>query len=312
MKEHSYPIRVVSKLTGLSVDTLRAWERRYDAIKPTRAGRGRVYSEADIRRLNLLREAVEAGHAIGQIASLSDQRLQEIGGRVASLVALRRTSSLNSSAVSAASRPELKPLLDAIEEFDYKAADLESSRLAALMTPREMVYQIVIPLMEKVGDRWHSGEFTVAQEHMISAILRNQLGALIRVYARGAPPTTLLFATTAGEQHEFGILCAGMLAAAGGLGIVYLGPSLPAREIVETAERTSVQVVVIGLKGATSSKEPLKELQQISQTLPEGIELWVGGSTSRELTRQIKRTRALFIPDFKTLEQQLNRRGARF
>ena len=89
MKEHAYPIRAVSKLTGLTVDTLRAWERRYEAIKPSRAGRGRVYSEADIRRLNLLRQAVEAGHAIGQVASLSDQRLAQLGGRVAELTPLQ-------------------------------------------------------------------------------------------------------------------------------------------------------------------------------------------------------------------------------
>jgi DNA-binding transcriptional MerR regulator/methylmalonyl-CoA mutase cobalamin-binding subunit len=311
MKEHAYPIRAVSKLTGLTVDTLRAWERRYGAIKPSRAGRGRAYSEADIRRLNLLRQAVEAGHAIGQVASLSDQRLAQLGGRVAELTAQRGSGPPASTSV-ALTPAQLLPLLKGIEQFDYQVVEREMNRLAGLATPHEIVHNIAIPLMQKVGDQWYRGKLSVAQEHMTSAILRNLLGGMVRLYVRAAPPATLLFATPAGELHEFGILCAAMLAAAGGLGIVYLGPSLPARDVVEAAKETSVQVVVLGMKGATSSKEALKEVQRISETLPEETELWAGGLASPELIRQFKKTRALFLPDLNALEQHLIRRGARF
>lgn len=311
MKEHVYPIRAVSKLTGLTVDTLRAWERRYDAVKPSRAGRGRVYSEADISRLNLLRQAVEAGHTIGQVASLSNQRLAELGGRVAELTAQRVSGPAVSTSVPR-TPAELQPLLKGIEQFDYRVVERELNRLATLATPREIVHNIVIPLMQKVGDQWYRGRLSVAQEHLTSAILRNLLGGMVRLYVRAAPPATLLFATPSGELHELGILCGAMLAAAGGLGIVYLGPSLPARDIVEAARETSVQVVVLGIKGATSSREILKEVQRISQTLPEEIELWAGGLAAPELIRQFKKTRALFLPDLSALEQHLNRRGARF
>jgi MerR family transcriptional regulator, light-induced transcriptional regulator len=311
MNEHTYPIRAVSKLTGLSVDTLRAWERRYDAVKPARTGRGRTYSEADISRLNLLREAVEAGHAIGQVASLSDERLKELGSRVSELTA-RHASSMTTSTSASVSQTKLQTLLDGIEQFDSRVVDRELNRLATLASPRELVHNIVIPLMQKVGDQWYRGELSVSQEHMTSALLRNLLGGLVRLYARASPPATLLLATPSGERHEFGILCAAMLAAAGGLGIVYLGASLPASEIVDAAKRASVQVVVLAIKGATSSKEPLREIQRISQALPEGVELWTGGPTSHELGRQIRKTRALFLPDFNALEQHLTRCGARF
>src|SRR5207237_71202 len=55
----TYPIRAVSLMTGVSIDTLRAWERRYAVVNPVRDDRGRVYSEADVRRIGLLRDAVE-------------------------------------------------------------------------------------------------------------------------------------------------------------------------------------------------------------------------------------------------------------
>ena len=70
-----YPIRAVSRLTGIGIDTLRAWERRHRAITPVRDDRGRMYTEANIARLRLLRGAVEHGHSIGRLAGLSDKEL---------------------------------------------------------------------------------------------------------------------------------------------------------------------------------------------------------------------------------------------
>ena len=75
-KAHAhYPIRAVSRLTGISIDTLRAWERRHDAVTPVRDERGRMYTDADVARLRLLRQAVEQGHSIGRLAGLTDTDL---------------------------------------------------------------------------------------------------------------------------------------------------------------------------------------------------------------------------------------------
>jgi len=73
-----YPIRAVSRLTGIGIDTLRAWERRYGAVTPTRDDRGRMYTEADVERLRLLNGAVERGHSIGRLAGLSNDQLTEL------------------------------------------------------------------------------------------------------------------------------------------------------------------------------------------------------------------------------------------
>src|SRR3954463_7705609 len=73
-----YPIRAVAKLTGLGIDTLRAWERRHSAVTPVRDDRGPMYTDADIARLRLLRGAVEQGHSIGRLAALSDAALRHL------------------------------------------------------------------------------------------------------------------------------------------------------------------------------------------------------------------------------------------
>ena len=67
-----YPIRAVSKLTGISIDTLRAWERRHGVVSPIRDDRGRLYTDADVNRLRLLQRALADGHSIGRLAPLTN------------------------------------------------------------------------------------------------------------------------------------------------------------------------------------------------------------------------------------------------
>src|SRR6188474_1449923 len=73
-----YPIRAVSRLTGIGIDTLRAWERRHGAVTPVRDDRGRMYTDADVARLRLLSQAVEQGHSIGRLAGLTDADLHRL------------------------------------------------------------------------------------------------------------------------------------------------------------------------------------------------------------------------------------------
>src|SRR3954471_23539797 len=152
----SYPIRAVAKITGLSLDTLRAWERRYKAVVPERSDRGRQYGAADVERLLLLSQLVNKGHAIGGIASLADEDLKKLLAQPGD----------HSSPAPEATPDILGPVLAAIESFDSRRAGDELSRLAAVLSPRDFVYRVVVPLMHEVGRRWHDGQFAVAQEHL--------------------------------------------------------------------------------------------------------------------------------------------------
>ena len=76
--EANYRIGAVARLTGIPTDTLRMWERRYNVVEPVRAeGGNRLYSRDDITRLVMIKRLVDAGHAIGTVANLSVEQLQE-------------------------------------------------------------------------------------------------------------------------------------------------------------------------------------------------------------------------------------------
>jgi DNA-binding transcriptional MerR regulator len=309
MQTRLYPIRAVSKLTGISIDTLRAWERRYQVVTPQRDERGRLYTEADVQHLRLLNARVEQGHAIGRLAALSQEELQ---GLMASTV----TVPDDGVGAMKATRPDQPSLMSdsvmaAIERWDYAEAERELARLAAILAARELVHRVALPLMRRVGEAWHQGRLSMAQEHMTSAMLRNLAGALVPLYRHTSSASKILFATPAGEHHEFGILLSAMLAAGGGLGIVYLGANLPAAEIVAAARRTAPQAVVLGFIGANGAQAGLKELQEVARQLPSQIELWVGGTRGDAAVAGVRKTRALLIEDFEMLELHLIRLGAR-
>lgn len=302
-----YPIRIVSKLTGLSADTLRAWERRYGVVEPERDDRGRLYSDADVERLNLLKEAVEVGHAISKLAQLSNEELKQVVSQIIS-----SPSYTIKSSETTLDSPGLQQVIQALDNFDYAKVDRELTKLVVMLSPRDMVKEVVVPLMQKVGNGWAEGKISISQEHMISTIMRNVLGTMIRLYSRPQTGNKLLFATPSGEHHEFGILSAATLAASGGLGVVYLGVNLPASEIVGATSHLSISALVLGIVSTSGFKESYKCLEEISSKLPPTTELWVGGAKTEEMVREISKTRAMYMTDFTILEQHLMRLGANF
>src|SRR5690349_7708487 len=78
-----FPIRIAARRGGISVAALRAWERRYSAVKPARTeGEQRLYSENDLERITLLRRLTDTGHAISAIAKASTTELRRLADTV--------------------------------------------------------------------------------------------------------------------------------------------------------------------------------------------------------------------------------------
>ena len=75
--EDLYRIGTVAQLTGISVERLRAWERRYGIAPAHRAGKTRFYSAPQLARLTRIKRLIDAGHPISSLAELSDEQLDE-------------------------------------------------------------------------------------------------------------------------------------------------------------------------------------------------------------------------------------------
>ncbi|HVG17444.1 MAG TPA: MerR family transcriptional regulator [Blastocatellia bacterium] len=290
-----YRIGTVAKLTGLSADVVRVWERRYGAIRPARSEAGtRLYSDAEVSRLRRLRQAVEKGHNIGQAAKLSEAELDQL------------ISDSQDTAEAADPYAMVRErFLKAIERMDVVTADLELSRAATLFPARPLIKELISPILGEVGARWAHKEIGIAQEHVASNLMRNLLSSLFRLY----PPTdhaeTIVLATPANERHEFGLLLAALIAATRGWRVVYLGADLPASEIAVALRLTNSRFLALSVIAERPGLEA--ELEAIATHLPPGTRVWVGGGeavTHREL---IHRLNWILVRDLDDLDDRLRR-----
>lgn len=289
----AYPIRAVALMTGLSVDTLRAWERRYRAVTPQRDARGRVYDDRDVERLKRLAHLVDHGHAIGTIAALSTSALDKLVDNAAPVT--------RGHALAAV---DLAPLVRAMKVYDLAAIEAVLTRHAVVLPSDTLIFSVVLPMLREAGARWEAGTIRPAQEHLISAIIRSILGGMLRTMPRPADGKPFVFTTLTGERHELGLLCGAVLAAHAGRAVTYLGPDLPAADIVHavTARHASTLVVAATIADATTVREirPLRRLD------PE-VSLWVGGTGRARLRRELG-TRARVIETLEHFAGLVDRR----
>ena len=299
-----YPIRAVSRLTGVTIDTLRAWERRHSAVAPIRDDRGRMYTDTDITRLRLLRCAVEQGHSIGRLAGRTDAELRQITAAGQNATAAPKAASVCRTSI------DTTALTAAMQGYDAAAIDQQISQLASVLPPLELLRDVLMPVLDQVGRDWHRGVARIAHERLMSSTMRNILGSFLRLHARPAVSTRLLFTTPAGERHEIGTLGAAMLAASSGLGVAYLGPDLPARDILASVRPAGAQVLVLGLTSTSAGRAKERELRTIVRDLPKEVELWAGGRGAVRHAALIS-PRGLVLHDYQAYHQELLRIAAR-
>jgi DNA-binding transcriptional MerR regulator len=261
-------------MTGLSIDTLRAWERRYGAVVPRRGERGRVYGDEDVARLKQLAALVERGHAIGTIASLSTGDLHR-------LIDGSNAAPGNDAATHAAN---IGSLLHALDRYDLPAIESALARHAVLLPIRDLIFAAILPVLRELGDRWEAGTLSPAQEHLVSAIVRSALGGILRTIGSSRTSPRVVFATPAGERHELCLLCAAVLAADAGHGVLYLGPDLAAADIAHAARTSSARSVV--LAATTPDVVTRAEAKQLSRALS-GLDLWIGGPQAADLVSRM-------------------------
>jgi MerR family transcriptional regulator, light-induced transcriptional regulator len=262
-----YSLGAVARLLGVTPHLLRAWERRYGAVRPARTPGGtRRYSAEDVARLRLLRAGVEAGHPISEIAPLPRAELERRFGAAAEPAPAQPTGEL----------------LRAVERMD--ADDLER-RLAlqlSILGARDFARTVALPLLREVGERWRRGEVCIAAEHATSAILRSLLGSALR-FPRVEDGPRLVFATPTGERHELGLLTGALCAQERGARVVFLGADLPVQEVVRAAADTRADAVVVGVV-YLDPEAALRELTGLRHALPPGVRLWLGGEGAAGLT----------------------------
>jgi DNA-binding transcriptional MerR regulator/methylmalonyl-CoA mutase cobalamin-binding subunit len=301
-----YSINVAARRTGLPQETIRAWERRYGALHPARTEGGhRLYSDGDVERLRLLRLATEAGHRIGQVASLDDAALLDLlhadtlhlGG--AERPARPGEEPLDDTApAEASSDPRVAACLRAVEDLDAAALERHLEQ-AAVDLPRSLLVDAVLsPLIEAIGEGYDRGRLRPAHEHLGSSVLAAFGQTLRAAYAVPVSAPMLIVATPTHQHHELGAALAGVVAAAEGWQVVYLGPNLPAEEIAAAAQSKGATAVALSIVFPPDDRLLPDEIRRLRRLLDRHIALVVGGRAARDYRAVLEEVGARHAPDF--------------
>jgi DNA-binding transcriptional MerR regulator len=243
----------LSRRVGVSAELLRAWERRYGLLAPTRTEGGfRLYGDEDERRVRRMLGHLEAGVSAAEAARLA--LLEPDEGAPADL------SAPQPGALAA-------PLRAALDDFDEAAAHAALDRLLATFALDTVLRDAVLPYLHELGERWMRGDASIAQEHFASALLRGRLLGLARGWGNGSGPRALL-ACVPGDQHDLALIAFGLALRGQGWRITFLGPDTPLATIADTARLLRPALVVVAATTAERARAAKGGLAEVAATAP--------------------------------------------
>ena len=256
----------LSRRSGVSPELLRAWERRYGLLQPTRSRGGlRLYSADDLRRVQEMQRHLARGFAAAEAAALAGQRSAD--------------ESRPPALAPAEARRELQAALD---NYDEPAAQAALDRLLAASTLDAALSDVVLPYLHDLGERWARGEASVAQEHFASSVVRGRLLGLARGWGRGVGPTALL-ACVPGEQHELGLIAFGLALRSHGWRIAYLGGDTPLETLDLTAQFLEPALVVL----SATTEDGVRRIAPQLAELAARYSLAIGGAGALALDSEL-------------------------
>lgn len=305
-----FNIQVASQLSGVASATIRAWEKRYNAVVPERAdNKHRLYSEKDIEKLALLFRLTEIGQSIGKIAHLNLDELKQIYSSLLHrpyeelMVVTPHHEKIDYEKI-------LNSLYIALEAYKLDIISHELEKAKSLLTPKDLCLNILVPLFHEIGKKVETKELSIAQEHTLSALVSFHVGQMIGQHyqKKFVKNDLILISTPEGELHEIGILASALLCVHYGIRFIYLGSNMPADSLAEAANALKCKAILVGVsKGYENHTSQSLEnyLQTLSTGLTVNADVWVGGEVKPYIKNELEKRRVPYFPSLESFNQFL-------
>jgi len=284
-----FPIGFVSMSTGLSCHVIRAWERRYHAVAPRRSSSGRrLYSRADMERLTLLKQAVDGGHRISNVAGLDRETLVDLVHGV-SMAPPGPPAVATPPPQPEEVRTHVQACLEAIEAMNGPGLcdGLDKAQMA--FGRRFAIDAVISPVMARVGQGWSEGSLRVIHEHFAAEVLHAYFCRMLDTTpTASAHRPRLLIGTPAGQWCHLGALATAVIVQDHGWEPVFLGPSLPAEEIAAAQAALHPQLIALSVTCRLDDACLQEEIQRLTALLENRCPVVVGGRAVERYRPQIE------------------------
>jgi MerR family transcriptional regulator, light-induced transcriptional regulator len=281
-----YRIQTVAEMTGVPAATLRAWERRYGLPSPERSTSSyRLFSDHDVASIRRLKELCDEGMAPAEAAR----------------VVVRSEEASNTPVDGDPYQRACEAILRAVVDFDPIGLE-QAVRGAMFMGSAATIYhRVLAPTMQTVGDRWHQGTLSVAQEHMASEVLSGVARDMLRLIDPPEAASEAIVACFADEEHALPLYGVAFGLVQSGLRPVVLGARTPPSAIRHAVE--SIQPVLVCL--SVTVRPPAYRARELIDDYAEAVAdvPWIVGGAGSEQLRSMVEASGGIVVGVQTLEE---------
>src|SRR6185312_13580289 len=273
-------IGALSAATGIPIDTIRTWERRYGFPVPVRKPSGhRVYPVSLVPRLRRAAQAIARGHRAAEVVPASESALDALLDSLPQLPVGR----VGLPAVPGQTSRDGDELLGLVRTFDTEGLRRRIESDWARLGPMGFLEAQVAPFLTSVGEAWEQGRLDVRHEHFATGVLGDFLRAVRLPLSDRATGPIAALATLPGELHGLGLQMVALVCSLAGWRPLVLGIDTPIPQIISLAREAPLGVV------ALSSVQPLPRsaamIQTLRRGLPRRVPLLVGGRGADRLPK---------------------------
>ena len=304
MSETKHPIQIVSRRTGLSADVIRAWERRYKAVKPSRSSNGRrLYSDNDVKKLMLLQRIISGGRRIGDIAKLNVKNLEDLVESDESATVIK---------TSLANRPSTGSVMESFDGCIEAIGELDANKLINLfevaykeLGPIFLLEDLFAPLVQHVRDECKLGTFRQSQEKFVVELMQSFL-LMNSTKSNKSLNNKILIISPISHKDNLSMLRLSLVCEDSDWMPVYIGTSISADEILFSYEQGRCDLLMVVIDPNGNQQFLPNELRKI-RSLIKDDEILIFGETTSSYQDVIKETGFTAINNIGELRLALDR-----
>lgn len=291
---NTHRIHRVAKLTGLSRDVIRVWERRYGIVQPSRsANRYRTYTDADVALLRYLKQEMDQGQSIGNLAALGRDQLMKAATGAARSFALPPYERL------------LHELIGLLDPLDKVSFERRLNGAVAVIPFEEALYGILLPLQTRIGELWHDGRLNVGVEHYVTNQVRQKIFTAMNQLPLHEQGLRIVLACPPGEHHEVGLLAAAYVCASRGCRTYYLGANMPFDQLALLCRQIDSDVLLLSVTTPPPPHEWSSWMAALQNLATSHRTIALGGAGAQTLSLPAKARRIEILDDLQDLQQRL-------
>lgn len=303
-----HPIQVVARRTGLSADVIRAWERRYQVISPIRASNSRrLYSDEDVEKLILLRRATSVGRRIGDVANLSFNQLRE-------LIDTDKSAASNLPISNIQQRPSTGSVMEYFDDSMDAVLRLHSQDFFGCLSDALkslgvifLLEDLLRPLVSYIQEECRRGVLRDAHYAVAIYTIRSFLSGLVMSETPTDKEYKVVCASPAGQVSDIAALRLAVAAKSSGWQIIFLGMYGSVDEIIFTQQKSSAQLIAIGITRPADDPLLANQLRRLRKNLNDKVEIAVTGSGAAAYFDVLQEIKSNYIQTISELPLLLER-----